>query len=94
MPEITKHEPGMFSWVDLTTTDAAGARAFYTALFGWEPIDIPVDDTNVYTMLNKNGRSAAAMSQITPDMAAQGMVTCWNSYVTVADADAVAARVT
>ena len=92
MPEITKHEPGMFSWVDLTTADAEGARAFYTGLFGWEPVDIPVDDTNVYTMLTKNGKNAAAMFQMTPEMREQGMVTCWNAYVTVADADATAAK--
>ena len=92
MPEITKHEPGMFSWVDLTTSDAAGARAFYTALFGWEPVDNPVDDTNVYTMFNKNGKNAAAMFQMTPDMAEQGTVTGWNAYATVSDADATAAK--
>ena len=92
MPEITKHEPGMFSWVDLTTSDAAGAKAFYTALFGWEPVDNPVDDTTVYTMFNKNGKNAAAMFQMTPEMAQQGMVTCWNAYATVSDADATAAR--
>ncbi len=92
MPEITKHEPGMFSWVDLTTADAEGARAFYTGLFGWEPIDNPVGDDMVYTMLTKNGKNAAAMFQMTPDMREQGMVTCWNAYVTVADADAIAAK--
>ena len=44
-------------------------------------------------MLNKNGKNAAALFQMTPDMAKQGMVTCWNAYVTVSDADATAARV-
>ena len=92
MPEITKHEPGMFSWVDLLTTDSDGAKAFYTALFGWEPVDIPVDDENAYTMLKKNGKAAAAVFEMTPEMAEQGMATHWGGYVTVEDADAVAAR--
>jgi predicted enzyme related to lactoylglutathione lyase len=30
------YEPGTFCWVDLTTTDAEGAKAFYGELFGWE----------------------------------------------------------
>lgn len=34
MTEYTEHEPGMFCWVELATTDAAGAREFYTELFG------------------------------------------------------------
>lgn len=92
MPEMTKHEPGMLSWADLSTTDAEGARAFYTALFGWTPIDMPIDDTSVYTMLTKDGKNAAALFQITPEMAEQGMVPGWNAYVTVPDADAAAAK--
>src|SRR5690348_10698902 len=39
MGERTSYTPGTFSWADLTTTDQDGAKAFYTALFGWEAID-------------------------------------------------------
>lgn len=31
----TSYPPGTFSWVELVTTDAAAATAFYGALFGW-----------------------------------------------------------
>lgn len=36
MPEMTKHEFGTFSWLDLSTTDIEGAKAFYGTMFGWE----------------------------------------------------------
>ena len=91
MPEITRHEPGMFSWADLTTTDAEGARAFYKRLFGWESIDNQVDEENFYTLFTKNEKTVCGMFQITPEMREQGTVTCWNAYVTVADTDATAA---
>ncbi len=36
MGKRTSYAPGTFSWVDLATTDAAAAKAFYSGLFGWE----------------------------------------------------------
>ncbi len=41
MAERTKHEPGTPSWVDIQTSDTAGAKSFYGALFGWEYDDRP-----------------------------------------------------
>src|SRR5215472_6709967 len=29
-------EPGAFCWADLSTPDAAGAKSFYEAVFGWK----------------------------------------------------------
>ena len=87
MGERTSYEPGTFSWTDLGTTDADGAKAFYTGLFGWEPEDAPVGDGQVYTMLRIGGKSVGALyqSEDVPHPA-------WLSYVTVEDADAAAAR--
>ena len=39
MPEFTSYLPGTPSWVDLSTGDAAAAKAFYGALFGWEVVE-------------------------------------------------------
>lgn len=87
MGERTGYEAGTFSWTDLGTTDAAGAKAFYTGLFGWEPEDVPVDGGGVYTMLRVDGKTVGALyeSEDVPHPA-------WLSYVTVEDADATAAR--
>jgi predicted enzyme related to lactoylglutathione lyase len=89
MGERTEHAPGTFSWADLSTTDTDGAKAFYTALFGWDTQDHPVPGGGVYTMCLKGGKDVAALSAA-PD----GQPPAWNSYVTVASADdgAAAAR--
>src|ERR687895_652430 len=90
MGERTSHEPGTFSWTDLTTPDQEGAKRFYCALFGWEPDDQPVSEGVTYTMMKIGGRSVAAVSPQMEDQ--KGMPPFWNSYVTVEDADAAAAK--
>ena len=95
MPEITKHEPGMFNWVDLMTTDTESAKAFYTQLLGCETLDFPMDDTEggpVYTQFVKNGKSVAGLFLMTPEMTEQGMRPCWNAYVSVADVEDAARK--
>ena len=59
MGERTSYTPGTFSWTDLTTTDQESAKAFYTALFGWEAIDNPVGDGVYYTMMRLGGVSGS-----------------------------------
>ena len=34
-------KPGSFAWIELATTDTAGAKSFYTNLFGWKADDVP-----------------------------------------------------
>jgi predicted enzyme related to lactoylglutathione lyase len=86
MAERTSHAPGTFSWVDLSTTDTDGAKAFYAGLFGWDTEDNPIPEGGVYTMLSKGGKNVAALSG-----AREGQPSAWNSYVTVESADASAA---
>lgn len=87
MQEVTKYPAGTFSWTDLATTDAAGAKQFYTELMGWTPHDIPIGPDSFYTMLQLEGRDVAALSQMSEAQQAQGMPPMWNSYVTVENAD-------
>jgi predicted enzyme related to lactoylglutathione lyase len=89
MGERTQHPPGAFSWAELTTTDADGAKAFYTGLFGWEIDDNPMPDGGVYTLLRRGGKAAAALFQATEERPV-----AWLSYITVDSADATAAAVT
>jgi uncharacterized protein len=94
MQIVKKYPDGIFCWVDLTTTDQEGAKAFYSRLFGWEMDDRPIDDIgSIYTMCQIEGYNVAGIGQMPPDMQAQGMPTFWMSYVKHDDADAVAARV-
>lgn len=91
MPEVHKRH-GMFTWVDLSSPDPDAAKGFYSGLFGWEARDVPIDDDgNVYTMLEKSGRSVAGLSS--QPQAMRGAPAMWFSYVKVDDLDAVAARV-
>jgi len=86
--------PGTFCWVELGTSDAAGAKEFYTKLFSWDYVDNPVGPDMVYTMLKRDGRNAAALYKLMPDMVSQGVPPNWMSYVLVENADQSAAKVT
>ena len=65
MGERTSYEPGTFSYVELATTDSAGAKAFYSGLFGWETHDQEVGDDMTYTMCLLDGKVAGALYEST-----------------------------
>jgi predicted enzyme related to lactoylglutathione lyase len=87
MGERTSYEPGTFSWADLATTDADGAKAFYTELFGWEPDDQDAGDGRIYTMLRVDGKNVAAMYEQGERQREQGIPPNWASYITVENVD-------
>ena len=94
MPERSSYEPGTPSWVDLQTSDPAGAKQFYGALFGWDYDDQDAGhdaegNAAVYSMATKHGKHVAAIAPL--PMA--GVPPHWNVYVTVTDVDACAAQV-
>jgi predicted enzyme related to lactoylglutathione lyase len=84
MGERTSYAPGTFSWAELATSDAAGAKAFYAGLFGWEYRDDPIGDGQVYSTARRDGGQVAALF-------ASDQPPHWNCYVTVESADAAAA---
>jgi predicted enzyme related to lactoylglutathione lyase len=84
--------PGTFCWVELGTSDSAGAKQFYTKLFGWDYVDNPVGPEMIYTMLKLDGKDVGALYQLSPDMASQGIPPHWLSYVSVTSADESAAK--
>jgi hypothetical protein len=94
MQVVKEYPNGVFSWVDLSTTDVAGAKAFYGALFGWEGVDMPIDMGGFYTMYQKEGKYVAGSGEMDPAMQEQGVPSFWTSYVNHRDVDAVATRIT
>ncbi len=90
----TQYAPGTFSWTDLNTTDQEAAKQFYADLFGWELTDMPVGEGFAYTMAAIDGQSVAAIAGQMPAQQDTGAPPAWNSYITVEDADATAARAT
>lgn len=91
MTTMTAYTPGTFCWVDLSTTDAEAAKKFYTRLLGWTAVDMPVGPDMNYTMCQIDGKDVAALYQQGP--AEQGIPPHWNSYISVANADEIAAKV-
>jgi len=93
MQETPDYKPGTFCWVELGTSDSAAAKTFYSSLFGWTPDDRASAPGMVYTIFQLDGKDAAALYQLSPDMAAQGIPPHWMSYVAVSSADETAAKV-
>jgi len=85
MGERTSYTPGTFSWADLVTSDADAAKAFYTAIFGWEYDDLPVGEGQVYSMCKRDGKVVGALG-------GGDQPPHWNTYVSVADVDASTAK--
>ncbi len=92
MQIVKKYPDGIFSWVDLSTTDLAGAHAFYSGLFGWDVDDQPLPDGGSYTQFRIDGFSVAGAGQMMQEMLDAGAPSVWTSYVNVEDADTTAAR--
>jgi predicted enzyme related to lactoylglutathione lyase len=93
MGERESYAPGTFCWVDLGTTDAEGAKAFYSRLFGWEIEDLPVGEGQVYCMARLGGRDVAAIYEQGEQERAAGVPPHWASYIAVVDVDEMAPRV-
>src|SRR5579884_4409141 len=92
MPQVEKHAPGDFCWLELGTTDQSAAKAFYERLFGWKGNDHPMGPEMVYTIFDLQGAAVAAGYTLMPDQQAQGVPPDWLLYVATANADAAAAR--
>ena len=94
MQVVKEYPNGVFSWVDLTTSDVEGAKAFYGGLFGWEFLDIPSGESQTYSMGQIEGLNVAGMGPLSPDMIAGGVPAHWASYIKHDDVDSVAAKIT
>jgi predicted enzyme related to lactoylglutathione lyase len=92
MKVVSRYPDGVFSWVDLGTSDTEGAKAFYGGLFDWSFLDIPTDSGVVYSMGQIDGHNVAGLGPMDPEMQSQGVPPFWTSYVKHDDVDAVAAR--
>ncbi len=92
MATTTQHAPGTFCWPELASVDQPGAKAFYTALFGWESTDDDMGGGEFYTMLKLKGRPLGALYTMRKQERATGAPPHWNSYVAVASADQSVAK--
>ncbi len=88
MSERDSYRHGVPSWADHSSADPEGAARFYGELLGWETEDVmPPGSEGSYYMARLRGRDVAALSgQMSPGPP------MWNTYITVEDADATAAK--
>jgi uncharacterized protein len=91
MAVFDSYTQGTPNWVELMTPDQRGAAEFYSALFGWQMVENPLDDGRVYIVGNLQGDAVAGIALQLPEM--QGHPAFWNVYLAADDVDAVAARV-
>ncbi len=94
MPVVTSHPEGSFCWIELSTTDQEKAKSFYTKLFEWSVNEFPVSEGEVYSMVQLQGSDVGAICRLRKGQLERGVPPNWLSYVSVANADETAARVT
>ncbi len=83
MPEMTRYEHGVPSWVDIGTPDPQAALAFYATLFDWQGQDMG-EEAGHYTIVSKAGKQVAAISPAQDPGPPR-----WTTYINVDDVDAV-----
>lgn len=84
------HSIGSPVWFELATADQQGAKAFYSALFGWQADDVAMNDPGggLYTLFKLDGDEVAAAYTLMKDQLDQGVPPSWYSYFRVEDCDA------
>ena len=88
---MTEPSPGTPAWVDLFTTDPAGAARFYAPLFGWAVAGADPGPTDAgHLVFHQQGRPVAG----TGPGAGPQRPPAWVIYLATDDADAAGQRVT
>jgi len=87
--EFQSYLPGTPSWVDLSSPDLAGAKAFYGALFGWEATE-GSPEVGGYCMFRKGAKNVAGLGPVMDER----QTPAWMTYVSVHSVDATLAKVT
>jgi len=77
------------TWVDLSTSDAAAARDFYSKVFGWNIEVNPDPQYGGYGMAKVGGKQVAGIG---PKMSSEAP-TAWSVYIATDDADSLAKTV-
>ncbi len=83
---------GRFVWLELATSDAEAAIAFYSKVVGWTAT--PMAGPIPYTVWNNTRGPVAGMMTITPEMKSRGVPPHWIGYVSSPDCDATLKKAT
>ena len=91
--KVERYKQGTPCWIDLSTTDQDGAKAFYSEIFGWDYQDIPMGKGQVYSIAKLDGSDAGAIFTQVAQEAEAGVPPHWKVYFAVDDIDATASKV-
>jgi predicted enzyme related to lactoylglutathione lyase len=81
--------PGSMSWVELTTRDTEGSKAFYPAVLGWSTRDVPLDGAT-YTVWKIDRKSVGGMMPMEGELWPADLPPHWMVYFEVEDCDVAA----
>jgi predicted enzyme related to lactoylglutathione lyase len=84
------NEPGALNWNELHTRDVDGAKAFYSALFGWTYDDRDFGGMT-YTVFNLGDAGIGGMMPMAPGVPDE-VPANWVTYFAVADCEATVAK--
>ena len=84
-------QAGSVVWCELATRDVDEAKAFYHAVFGWQPVDRPSGPV-AYTVFSSHGTDVAGMIPMMDDKWPADLPPHWMIYFGVDDCGATAAR--
>ena len=86
---------GRFVWYELSTSDPAAAKRFYTQILGWGTQDFQeTDHDNVYTMWTNGETPVGGVWKLPAELASQGIPPNWLPYVSTEDVDETVAEAT
>ena len=85
------YAPGTPSWVELSSPDTDASATFYNGLMGWSRTEPgPVEETGGYSMFQQGELNVGGLM----GHMQEGQPTAWATYISVADADETALKVT
>jgi predicted enzyme related to lactoylglutathione lyase len=91
-PPDREPQDGDASWLELTTTDAAAAMAFYQAVFGWQPADaMDMGEQGTYQMFKRGDRTIGGMMNRPASM--RDVPPYWGIYFRVPDITSAVSRI-
>ena len=85
------NEPVSLTWNELATRDTAGAKEFYSGLFGWTADESDMPGGMKYTSFMNSDRPAGGMYDMTA-MLPEHVPANWLPYFSVEDTDATIAK--
>lgn len=86
------NEPGTVGWNELSSRNPEGAKAFYSAVLGWEPNDLEMRDGGTYTEWRVEDQPVGGMLDMRGRMPDE-IPPHWGVYFGTEDADATVEKV-